>query len=60
MVKDEEGFVITQIVNCDRLLYFDGIEKDKMDWYAHKFERYSGIKQFVISPNAVFLSLPLS
>ena len=46
--------IITQIVNCDRLLYFDGVEKDHMDWYAHKFERYSGIKQFVISPNAVF------
>lgn len=54
MVKDEDRFVITQIVNCDRLLYFDGVEKDNMNWYARKFERYSGIKQFVISPNAVF------
>lgn len=49
-----DGLVITQLVNCDRLLCFDGDEKDNMDWYARKFERYSGIKQFVISPNDVF------
>ena len=47
--------VITRIVNCDKLLDFDGVKKDKMSrWYPCKFERYSGIKQFVISPNAVF------
>ncbi len=54
MVKNKDRFVITQIINCDRLLCFDGFEKDKKDWYGRKFERYSGIKQFVISPNAVF------
>ena len=50
---DAEKPVITRIVNCDKLVDFDGVDKDKMDWY-HKFERYSGVKQFVISPNAVF------
>lgn len=51
---DSDKKIITQIVNCDRLLCFDGVEKDNMNWYARKFERYSGIKQFVISPNEVF------
>ena len=52
---DEGKPVITRIVNCDKLFDFDGVNKDNMDWwYPYKFERYSGIKQFVISPNAVF------
>ena len=47
--------LITRIVNCDKLYDFDGVKKDNMDlWYPYKFERYSGIKQFVMSPNAVF------
>lgn len=54
MIRKADRLAITQIVNCDRLLCFDGDEKDNMDWYARKFERYSGIKQFVLSPNAVF------
>lgn len=45
---------IITIINCDKLLYFDGDEKLNKDWYGDKFERESGIKQFVISPNAVF------
>ncbi|MCH5153280.1 MAG: hypothetical protein J1F68_04920 [Clostridiales bacterium] len=46
---------ITRIVNCDKLIDFDGDKKDSMSsWYPYKFERYSGIKQFVVSPNAVF------
>lgn len=46
--------VITRIVNCDKLFDFDGVEKDNMSQWYRKFERYSGLKQFVISPNAVF------
>lgn len=53
-VEKAGGTAIAQIVNCDRLLCFDGYEKDDMEWYGHKFERYSGMKQFVISPDAVF------
>ena len=55
-VSVEEGKpFITRMVNCDKMFDFDGDEKDNMDWwYPYKFERYSGIKQFVISPNAVF------
>ncbi len=45
---------IVTILNCDTLLHFDGDEKLNNDWYGDKFERESGIKQFVISPNAVF------
>ena len=46
---------IIRIVNCDKLLDFDGVKKDNMSrWYPYKFERYSGIKQFVLSPKAVF------
>ena len=47
--------LVTRIVNCDKLFDFDGDRKDNMSqWYPYKFERYSGIKQFVMSPNAVF------
>ena len=46
--------VITRMVNCDKLFDFDGVEKDNMSQWYYKFERYSGLKQFVISPNAVF------
>ena len=47
--------IVTRIVNCDKLFDFDGEKKDSMDcWYPYKFERYSGIKQFVVAPNAVF------
>ena len=52
---DEDKPIITRIVNCDKLFDFDGDTKDNMSqWYPYKFERYSGIKQFVISPKAVF------
>ena len=46
--------VITRIVNCDILFDFDGENKNNMSQWYYKFERYSGMKQFVISPNAVF------
>lgn len=45
---------IVTILNCDTLLRFDGDQKSNKDSYGNKFERVSGIKQFVISPNAVF------
>ena len=52
---DEGKPVITRITNCDKMFDFDGVKKDSMDWwYPYKFERYSGIKQFTISPKAVF------
>ena len=55
VMVDEGKQVVTRIVNCDKLFDFDGDKKDNMDWwYPYKFERYSGIKQFVVSPNAVF------
>ena len=54
IIKDGKP-VITRIVNCDNLIDFDGVEKDDMNqWYPYKFERYSGIKQFVVSPKTVF------
>lgn len=55
VATDEGKPIVTRIINCDKLFDFDGVEKDNMSrWYAYKFERYSGIKQFVISPKAVF------
>ena len=55
VLVDEGKPLVTRIVNCDKLFDFDGDNKDNMDsWYPYKFERYSGIKQFVVSPKAVF------
>lgn len=42
------------VFNCQSLIDFDGDKKFSKDDYVYKFERESGIKQFVISPNAVF------
>ena len=49
---EENDFIITQIVNCDEMTMFDGYTKEKINW--GKFERYSGLAQFVISPSKVF------
>jgi len=45
---------IVTILNCDNLSSFYGDKISNKDLYGYKFERVSGIKQFVISPNAVF------
>lgn len=42
------------VLNCESLIDFDGDKKISKEDYGYKFERESGIKQFVISPNAVF------
>lgn len=52
IIEKDNNPTITQIVNCDEMFLFDGEEKEKIIW--RKFERYSGIKQFTLSPNEVF------
>ena len=42
------------VLNCESLIDFDGDKKISKEDYGYKFERESGIKQFVISPNTVF------
>ena len=53
-LQEGDKLVFTRIINCDKLVYFDGDDLYNKEWFGHKFERYSGMKQFVIAPHAVF------
>lgn len=54
VLEKESGLIVTRIINCDKMSAFDGYEKDNINGFVRKFERYSGIKQFTVSPGTVF------